>query len=502
MRFLHINLHGIKARFLLIGSGLFVLIFIIVGYLALSIESKNIQQRSNESVKAFAELSNKPIVEDYLLYFDSGYFKFSEVFDSIRKLNSYINRVQIISVNGDVVFDSKYFSADQYLTPAVAEKITDDAIVKPDPTYRYSSGRNPQLVEIISPYFNDWQNHSYTVRYFADYYSVEQETASLISYVVVAMLMLVVVAVFLLSFATNRSLIDPLNEVINTAKYISRGDYNKRAEHHSKDEIGNLADSVNQMARTLGQDIIDLKELDKLKDEFVDIAAYNLKVPLNHLKFDIQYLIHKLGGKIDEKSLSLLQDVQANSNKLQLLSEDLINVSAISKNNYSKNIFMPINLSDLLSEVAKEYEGNLKKKKIALDLELPKEATILGDGAKIRQLFLTLLDNAAEYTIKQNTDIKIRLSSKDNNYIVSIKDEGVGIAEEEVGKLFKKFYRAPSSAIYNREGTGLGLYLAKLIVEVHHGNIWVESKQGEGSTFFVSLFKAEIFKKRYTEENR
>lgn len=488
MRIFSINLHSLKARFLLIEFGLFVLIFFAVGYLALSIESARIQFRSNESVKAFVELSSKPLVEDYELYFNSGYYKFVEVFNQTWQLNNYVKRIQILSVDGKVVFDSKYMSTAQYMDPGNIEKISDDSITKPDPTYRYSNDRNPKLTEVINPYFTDWKSHPYTIRYIADYYSTEQETLNLIFITVLAMFFLTFVSAFLLSLVTNRSLINPLKEVIKTAKLISRGEYGKHAKTNSKDEIGDLANSVNKMARKLEQDIIDLRELDKLKDEFIDVAAHNFKAPLNHLKFDIAYLIQHVGKKVSEKEFELLQDINISGKKLQLLSEDLIGIQAL-QNKETGNVFVPVDLSQLLEDVLGELKHSADVKNVKFKAQLDKKAIVLGEYQKLKQLFLNLIDNAIQYSDKKESTVSVRIKESNNSYIIEIEDQGVGMLPEEIKKLFQKFYRAPSSEIYNKEGAGLGLYLAKLIVNVHHGNIWVESEKDKGSHFYVSFLK-------------
>jgi|GEM_PF-2568503 len=495
--FLHfLQFRSIKTRFLITGFGFFVIIFFIVGYIFIRAESRNIQKSSNASVKAFSELATKPIAESYDLYFDSGYYKFAEVYSNIQKLNPNIKNVQIISVDGNIIFDSKFLSPTKYIGDKEQYTIN-SYLTKADPTFIYE-GNNSELKEVIYPYLTDWQSHPYSIRYLTDYSGSKKDIQNLMIESIFLMLALTVCSVLLFSFATNRSLINPLKEVINTAEFISGGDYSKRTKRRSRDEIGDLADSVNQMAKTLEQDIIDLKELDKLKDEFVDIAAYNLKIPINHITFDIKYLVEKLDKQIESKNFDLLQDIQTNSNRLQILSEDLIGVTSIKKGSLQKNIFMPVNLSDIIKEISLETKGLLEDKKIRLTLDIPKIALILGDYLKMKQLFLSLLDNAVKFTVKQDTEIVIKIYEKEGSYVTEVSDHGVGIAKNELSRLFEKFYRAPSSATYNHEGAGLGLYLAKLIAEVHHGNIWVESEVGVGTRFFVSFLKEDIFKRKFT----
>lgn len=489
-----LKLRSIKARFIIIGIGLFILVFFLVGYIAIRIESRNIQKSSNAGVEAFARLATKPIVESYDLYFDSGYYKFAEVFSNILKLNPNIKSVQIVSVSGEIVFDSKFFTPMKYLE-SKRQYIDSTAFTKADPTFFYM-GKNPELKEIIYPYFTDWQSHPYSIRYRADYSNSKNDIRVLIYESILLMLGLTICSVFLLSFATNKSLIDPLKDVINTTKFISKGDYGKRAKHRFQDEVGDLADSVNKMAHTLEQNIADLKELDKVKDEFIEIAAHNLKIPLNHIKFNLDYLMKNLSHDLGKRDYALLSDISVNYEKLQLLSEDLTNITAINQGTMQNSVFMPLDLIPILQEVADEKMSSSHSKNIKLEVSLIKTAPILGDYLKIKQAFLNLLDNAIKFT-PQNGLVELRITETKNNYEVDIKDTGVGMTKEEVKKLFQKFYRAPSSAIRSPDSAGLGLYLTKLIIDIHHGFIYANSAQNKGSKFTVVLLKSENFKKLY-----
>jgi signal transduction histidine kinase len=282
---------------------------------------------------------------------------------------------------------------------------------------------------------------------------------------------------------------------------ISRGRYGERIEVKTNDEIEELATATNKMARTLEQNITDLKELDKLKGEFMDIAAHNLKVPLTHLKANTSYLLQNISDKIDKKSIEVLKDIEINSNKLQLLSEDLINVTAIQQETLQSDVFMPTDLVSMMNQVINENMSIIDSKEIALHKSFPDKAEILADVPKLKQVFSNLIDNAIKFSYK-NSDINVSISPKDSAFLVTVQDHGVGIREEELSKIFQKFYRAPSSAVYNKEGTGLGLYLSKMIVDVHHGKIWLESESGKGTKFMVLLPKKEVFKNRYFLHSR
>jgi len=191
---------------------------------------------------------------------------------------------------------------------------------------------------------------------------------------------------------------------------------------------------------------------------------------------------------VSEKEFELLQDINISGKKLQLLSEDLIGIQAL-QNKETGNVFVPVDLSQLLADALNELKHSADVKNVKFKFQLDRKMIVLGEYQKLKQLFLNLIDNAIQYSDKKESTVSVRIKESDNSYIVEIEDQGVGMLPEEIKKLFQKFYRAPSSEIYNKEGAGLGLYLAKLIVNVHHGNIWVESEKDKGSCFHVSFLK-------------
>ncbi len=485
---------SIRVRFLILIFGLFILVFTIVGSITVYTSTKLAYINLNNEAISYSELATRPLSEAYDLYFNSGYYKFEEIAANLLKLNNNLTNIEIIDVNGKVVFDSRFMQADKYNfegQPPVVSSDVLNMVNKSKSTNEYLNAN--ELKSIVVPYFTDWNSHPYSVRYFINYDQLKKENRILIYQSLIWMIILMSLSIWLLYYTTDRSIIHPIKEIINTAKAISSGNYGKRIKHESMDEIGELSLSVNQMAKTLEQDIVDLRELDKLKDEFVDIAAHNLKIPLTHLKYDIDYLLKNLASKINEKEKDLLKDIDVYSNKLQLLSEDLISVTSVKKGSLQNEIFTPVDLGNVVKKVIGELTDLANQKGLKINSSLIENAIVLGDEAKLSQVFSNLIDNAILYSNSSSKSIQVNLIEKKENYIVEIIDEGVGINSDELPKLFQKFYRAPSSAIYNKEGAGLGLHLAKLIVDVHHGNIWAESKEGSGSKFSVSLFKKSFF---------
>ncbi|MFA6493390.1 MAG: HAMP domain-containing sensor histidine kinase, partial [Patescibacteria group bacterium] len=373
-------------------------------------------------------------------------------------------------------------------------------VLSSEPTYVVNPKNSDEYSEIIVPYFSDWGGHSFSVRYFVSYKQVAQTSMDIIKQAILLALVVFLVVFFIITSSVYRIIVTPITKLSEIVREISQGNYGKRAEINTNDEIEILADSTNKMASKLEQDIVDLRELDKLKDEFIDIAANNLKMPLVHLKFDLKYLLKNAKRELSNKNYQLLEDIDAFSGKLQLLGEDLLSISAIKKGKLQNSIFMPLDLTDVLSESIDEIKTRAQNSKVTIKKNFQVEkAPILGDLNKLQQVFLVLLDNALKYSPKGG-QVTVTLTEKEHDFLVEVSDAGVGMTQEELSKIFSKFYRAPSSAIYNKEGSGLGLYLVKAIIGVHHGSIWATSVKDKGSQFYVALLKKDGFRDQMSKE--
>lgn len=486
------KLNSLRKKFIALIAAILLVVFSVSGlFLCLSNISKTRKELANQST-AFARLSTKPLAEAKELYFESGYSKFVEVFSEIKKLDPNIMEIQFIDVNGNIILDSDKIGETSYLSgeKEIVDQATLDKVTSDKPVYVYSAKSSAEITEIFYPYFSNWGSHPYTIRYFVSYDEVRANIITIIEQTILLLIISFTFITLIIAGMVNKLILSPITQVSKLTQRISQGKYGERIKIQTNDEIEDMANSTNKMARKLEQDIIDLKELDKLKDEFIDIAAHNFKVPLNHLKFDISYLLKTMNGKAGKKEYALMEDINISGKKLQLLSEDLIGIQAL-RNKETGNVFVPVDLSVLILDVLSELKHTAEIKNIKLRSELREKAIVLGDYMKLKQLISNVVDNAIQYSDKKESTVWVKILERGNSYIVEVNDNGVGMTPEEVKKLFQKFYRAPSSSIYNKEGAGLGLYLAKLIISVHHGNIWVESAKDTGSRFFISFLKKE-----------
>jgi len=229
-----------------------------------------------------------------------------------------------------------------------------------------------------------------------------------------------------------------------------------------------------------------LAEANRIKSEFISIVSHQLRAPLSNLVWTLELLMSGKFGKIEPEQVEYFKILKENSDRMRDLVKDLLIVSKIeaAKLSLKKEEF---SLEELTKEIIKEFEPLAKASNCQVEFfseeNLPK---ILGDRYQIRQVIENLLDNAIRYT-KGQGKVKIRIRKEKKFIHFEIEDNGVGIPKEEQKFIFQKFFRASNVLKYKTQGTGLGLYISKAIIERSGGKIGFKSQEGAGTTFWFKL---------------
>lgn len=236
-------------------------------------------------------------------------------------------------------------------------------------------------------------------------------------------------------------------------------------------------------------DITKNYELEEMKLDFVSMAAHELRTPLTSIIGYTQILLEETKSKLTKKYFDILEKTYHNAKKLSGLVDNLLSVSRIEKGTLKLQL-MPLDLISLAAESIDDMENLLSSKRQTMIFNPLKsqEAWILGDKFRISEVFVNLIGNAINYTPEKGS-IEISIKERANKYLVQIKDNGPGIPQEAIPKLFTKFYRASGGLEQSSKGTGLGLYICKSIISLHKGRIWVESESGKGTIVFFELSK-------------
>lgn len=327
-----------------------------------------------------------------------------------------------------------------------------------------------------------------------------------------ASLFIILFASIITIFLVTR-IVKPVRQLTLGAYEIGKGNLDYKLEVHSKNEIGNLASSFIQMSQHLKQSRKELKEyseglekkvkertqeleqtnarlreLDQQKSEFVSIASHQLLAPLTAIKGYASMVIEGSYGDLSEKIREPMGRVLQSANHLVAIIGDFLNLSRIEKGMLSYQ-FARVDMEKLTRSVFQEFELHAKEKGLAISFLADPAGgcfTTVDEG-KMRQIISNLIDNAIKYTPKGSVEIIVRNNHDTGKLVLSVEDTGTGIVPDDMRRLFQQFSRGKGRKFYT-EGMGLGLYVAKEMMEAHHGRIWAESKGiGKGSKFFVEL---------------
>ncbi|MFQ6120952.1 MAG: ATP-binding protein, partial [Methanosarcinales archaeon] len=245
-----------------------------------------------------------------------------------------------------------------------------------------------------------------------------------------------------------------------------------------------LEQKVKERTKELEESNKKLKELDKLKSDFISMVSHDLKTPLTAIKTSAQVL-ETLPEKNIQQKKEILKIIIRNVDRQARLVDDLLDLSRIESGRMELKM-EPIALYDIIKCSIENIQQLADEKNIEINIDLPEELPkIIGDKDKLIQVLVNLLSNAVKFT-QNYGKILVKAIAKEKNVEVRVKDTGIGIAKENINKIFDKFYRANTTS-KKVSGTGLGLAICKGIIEAHGGKIWAESELGKGSNFIFTL---------------
>lgn len=231
----------------------------------------------------------------------------------------------------------------------------------------------------------------------------------------------------------------------------------------------------------------ELKDLDKAKSEFISLISHEMRTPLTVLSSYIELMLSGKLGKLTKKQRSKIDILAAETKTMIEMIESMLDVSKVESRLF-EIAQEPLSLPEVVESSIKKIRGMAELKNQAISVEIPDNLpNITGDKEGIERIFTNLLSNAVKYT-EENGNITVELRSGGKNVHITVADTGIGIPKKERTRIFQKFYVGDASSLTREPGKlGLGLPIAKGIVEKHNGKIWVESKVGKGSTFHVTL---------------
>jgi signal transduction histidine kinase len=252
-----------------------------------------------------------------------------------------------------------------------------------------------------------------------------------------------------------------------------------------------LQQRVNDATEKLQKTNKKLRELDETKDEFISMASHQLRTPLTSVKGYMSMVIEGDAGKLSKQQHDLLNQAFVSSQRMVYLIADLLNVSRLKTGKFIIDA-QPTDLSEVVEGEISQLVETAKGKKLEMKYKKPKKFTkLMLDETKVRQVIMNFADNAIYYT-PSGGHVDIELKEDEGHVYFTVKDDGLGVPKDDQSHLFTKFFRAGNARNARPDGTGLGLFMAKKVVDAQGGNIIFESAEGKGSTFGFSFDKRKL----------
>ena len=269
--------------------------------------------------------------------------------------------------------------------------------------------------------------------------------------------------------------------------------YRKQIQVKVNHEIQNMqvygAPVMGEHGRWLGvvivlHDISELIRLEQIRKDFVANVSHELRTPITSIKGFSETLLD--GALKDEKMLtSFLDIIYQESNRLQMLIQDLLELSKIEQYGFSIMV-QTTSLQEVLIRAVELTSPAMDEKEMQFDIDIERDVEVMGDRNRLIQIFTNLIANSITYS-QEKTTITIRIKKSDEYGIIEVEDEGIGIEENELNRIFERFYRVDKARSRNSGGTGLGLAIVKHLIEAHQGKVAVTSSVGTGTCMRVSI---------------
>lgn len=270
-----------------------------------------------------------------------------------------------------------------------------------------------------------------------------------------------------------KNIFRPIEQINEATKKVALGEYDIELETKREDEIGELTNNFNKMTRGL-------KSTENLQKEFINNVSHEIKTPVSSIEGFAKFLKDK--NLTDEEREEYANIIIEEAKRLENLTGKILKLSKLNNQEIITNK-QEIEVAEQIRKVISLLEPKWAKKDIKINVSL-EEKTFLGDEDLIFQVWVNIIDNAIKFSnIGESIDIKIY--EKDSNINVEIKDHGIGMKEEELEKVYDRFYQIDKS--HSKEGSGLGLAIVKRIVELSEGKMKIKSKENKGTTVIVKL---------------
>ncbi len=321
------------------------------------------------------------------------------------------------------------------------------------------------------------EQYASTARMISDSYIVKAALWGL------GLVLLATAAVGLFFF---RRLTKRLRSMQDVVSQFESGEYGQRMDAESNDEIGRLAECFNEMADTLGATVDELRDADRMRRELIANVSHDLRSPLASIQGYLETIHIKDADLADAERQRYVETALRNAQRLNSLVSSLFELSKLESQQVEPEQ-EPFSLPELVQDIVVQYRPQAENSNIRLRTDIPdRRIQVVADIGLIERVLTNLLDNALHYT-PEGGCVRLCLTRRDERIRLSVEDTGPGIPDEDLPRIFERFYRVDKSRDRQRGGVGLGLAIAHTIIDMHDQTLHVSSTVGEGTIFSFHL---------------
>jgi len=314
---------------------------------------------------------------------------------------------------------------------------------------------------------------------------LQPEQISLITITAILIITIIAIDAGIIGFLVSRSISKPIKELYKATKEVEKGNFNVRTDIKTNDEIQQLCYAFNNTTAALGKMEEERRDIESTKTEFLSITSHELRSPMTPMKAQLQMLWNEYFGKLTQEQKESLAIVIRNADRLDKIISDFLEISRIEAARL-KFVFRETNLRETVMETVELMKGFANEKNVKLITKIEQLPTIDADPDRVSQVLRNLINNAIKFS-EDNSEVEIGAEAKDDFILFYVRDNGCGLSSDNQIKVFEPFYQVEKTAYRKYGGTGLGLTICRGIVESQKGKIWVESKPGEGCTFYFTV---------------
>lgn len=474
MEKLHIpKAKGITLRWLINIIGVIVVFFIIV-FVVSSSAIKSYYYSNVESIL------NSGTSVTTVSYFSSNLDNGVTLEQSaVEFIDSYSYRdkttIWIIDSDGQVIMSSSGFAIDKQDMPDYNQ-----ALLNPNEAGKYIGDIDggEKVMAVCRVIKNSDGDIAGAVRVMTTMEQVDNQIGSLVFLIFIGLVFVFAIIIFSNLFFI-RSIIIPVQEINETTKKISQGDFSVRIEKKYNDEIGNLCDSINTMAE-------EISTTDKMKNDFISTISHELRTPLTSIKGWGETLTFGMDDSVDEITRKGLEVIVKEAGRLEGFVEELLDFSRLQSGRMNLRLAKTDIFAEL-DETVFTFRERAMREGIEVKYSIPEVAAVANaDANRLRQVFMNILDNALKYSRSPSKIfVKAEFTKIDEKTFIkiSVADQGCGISKEDLPHVLDKFYKANVSV----RGSGIGLAVTNEIVNLHNGKLEIDSEEGKGTLVTIYL---------------